>query len=139
MGTTIAAYYAVSAWSQVLIWPAKQVPHYKYGWKVTLFPFEAKSESKRSTDGFLPSLYSQVSIGLFVALLIGLFTLRIIDLRYIRPQNYRIAQEKKFREADEAREAEGLDSEGDVKEGFEPEEDDKRSTTVKVTSVDPQV
>lgn len=100
MGSTIAAYYAVSAWSQVLIWPAKQAPHYKYGWKV--------------------------SVGLFVALLIGLCTLRIIDLRYIRPQNYRIAQEKKIRAEDEVRAAEGYGSEGDVKEGYEAEEAENR-------------
>lgn len=135
MGTTIAAYYAISAWSQVLIWPAKQAPHYKYGWKVSR---DLESRSLELTTYQTGHSLSQVSVGLFVALIIGLFTLRIIDLRYIRPQNYRIAQEKKFREADEAREAE-LDSEGDVKEGFEPEEDNKRDATVKVAAVDPRV
>lgn len=93
MGSTIAAYYAVSAWSQVLIWPAKQAPHYKVGW--------------------------QVSVALFVCLLIGLVTLRIIDVRYIRPKNHRIAMEKKMAEEDAARQANGYDADDDVKEGYE--------------------
>jgi hypothetical protein len=54
----IALYYAVSAWSQVLIWPAKEAPHYKAGWKV--------------------------SIGLWVFVILMLFTLRYFDVRYIR-------------------------------------------------------
>ena len=85
----------ISSWSQVLIWPAKQAPHYKVGW--------------------------QVSVALFVCLLIGLVTLRIIDVRYIRPKNHRIAMEKKMAEEDAARS--GNMSEGDVKEGYEADVD----------------
>ncbi|KAL4794278.1 major facilitator superfamily domain-containing protein [Aspergillus venezuelensis] len=33
VGAAIAGYYAISAWSQVLVWPASQAPHYKYGWQ----------------------------------------------------------------------------------------------------------
>ncbi|KAK0198136.1 retrograde regulation protein 2 [Armillaria mellea] len=36
VGVAVAVYYAISAWSQVLVWPASQAPHYKYGWQVSL-------------------------------------------------------------------------------------------------------
>ncbi|KAK1224754.1 hypothetical protein PQX77_012326, partial [Marasmius sp. AFHP31] len=56
----IAIYYAISAWSQVLVWPASQAPHYKYGW--------------------------QTSIGLWI-LVIGMTgVLRYIDVKYLRPE-----------------------------------------------------
>ncbi|ODH26465.1 hypothetical protein ACO22_04595 [Paracoccidioides brasiliensis] len=32
VGVSVAGYYSISAWSQVLVWPASQMPHYKYGW-----------------------------------------------------------------------------------------------------------
>ncbi|EME43861.1 hypothetical protein DOTSEDRAFT_79811 [Dothistroma septosporum NZE10] len=33
VGVSVAGYYAISAWSQVLVWPASQAPYYKYGWQ----------------------------------------------------------------------------------------------------------
>ncbi|OJJ45108.1 hypothetical protein ASPZODRAFT_70368 [Penicilliopsis zonata CBS 506.65] len=33
VGVSVAGYYAVSAWSQVLLWPASQAPYYRYGWE----------------------------------------------------------------------------------------------------------
>ena len=35
-GGTIAIYYAFTSWSTVLIWPAKEAPHYKHGWQTSL-------------------------------------------------------------------------------------------------------
>ncbi|KJZ72111.1 hypothetical protein HIM_08484 [Hirsutella minnesotensis 3608] len=36
VGAAIAGYYAISAWSQVLVWPASQAPYYKYGWQTSI-------------------------------------------------------------------------------------------------------
>ncbi|KAM3515845.1 hypothetical protein MY11210_000616 [Beauveria gryllotalpidicola] len=33
VGASIAGYYSISAWSQVLLWPASQAPYYSYGWQ----------------------------------------------------------------------------------------------------------
>jgi MFS family permease len=35
-GVAVALYYAVSAWSQVLVWPASEAPYYRYGWQSSL-------------------------------------------------------------------------------------------------------
>lgn len=78
LGWSIAFYYAVGAWSNVLIWPADEAPHYKAGWKV--------------------------SIGLWILAAILLCTLRYIELRFIRPRNQRIAEEKAL---DQITESEG--------------------------------
>lgn len=33
VGVSVAGYYAVSAWSQVLVWPAAEAPNYRVGWE----------------------------------------------------------------------------------------------------------
>lgn len=68
LGFSIAFYYAVGAWSNVLIWPASQVPHYKYAW--------------------------QACIALWLFVIIELCVLRYAEIKYIRPKNRRIAEEK---------------------------------------------
>lgn len=60
VGVAIAAYYGISAWSQVLVWPAVQAPYYKYGW--------------------------QSSIALWVLVIIMTCALRYIDLKYLLPK-----------------------------------------------------
>lgn len=60
LGYSIAGYYAVAAWSQVLVWPASQAPYYKYAW--------------------------QVSIALWVLILVMTCALRYIDIRYLLPK-----------------------------------------------------
>ncbi|KAI1097621.1 putative allantoate permease [Jackrogersella minutella] len=60
VGVAVATYYAVSAWSQVLVWPAVQAPFYKYGW--------------------------QSSIALWVLVIIMTCALRYIDLKYLLPK-----------------------------------------------------
>lgn len=75
VGVAVAVYYAISAWSQVLVWPASQAPHYKYGW--------------------------QVSIGLWILVIIMTLTLRWIDMRYMLPK--RIAFAKKVKGTTETR------------------------------------
>lgn len=57
VGVTIAGYYAVAAWSQVLVWPASQAPYYKYGW--------------------------QSAIALWIVVIIMTCALRFIDVRYL--------------------------------------------------------
>ncbi|KAG7087667.1 hypothetical protein E1B28_013615 [Marasmius oreades] len=61
VGVAIAIYYAISAWSQVLVWPAVQAPHYKYGW--------------------------QTSIALWVLVIIMTFMLRWIDVKELFPKH----------------------------------------------------
>ncbi|KAH9897487.1 putative allantoate permease [Xylariomycetidae sp. FL2044] len=60
VGVAIATYYAVSAWSQVLVWPAVQAPYYKYGW--------------------------QSSIALWVLVIVMTCILRYIDIRHLLPK-----------------------------------------------------
>lgn len=68
LGFTIAFYYAVSAWSNVLIWPAGEAPHYSHAW--------------------------QSSIALWLVVILAACALRFLELRYIRPRNQRIAADK---------------------------------------------
>jgi len=60
VGVSVAGYYAISAWSQVLVWPASQAPLYKYGW--------------------------QSSIAIWIIVLVMTCTLRFIDVRYLHPK-----------------------------------------------------
>ncbi|PGG96121.1 hypothetical protein AJ79_09718 [Helicocarpus griseus UAMH5409] len=60
VGVSVAGYYAISAWSQVLVWPASQAPYYKYGW--------------------------QSALALLVLVIIMTCMLRFIDVRYLLPQ-----------------------------------------------------
>lgn len=60
VGVSVAGYYAISAWSQVLVWPASQAPYYKYGW--------------------------QSALALLVLVIIMTCTLRFIDVRYLLPK-----------------------------------------------------
>ncbi|KAH8651570.1 putative allantoate permease [Tricladium varicosporioides] len=57
VGVAVAGYYAVSSWSQVLVWPAKQAPYYKYGW--------------------------QSALALWVLVIIMTCALRVIDMKYM--------------------------------------------------------
>ncbi|KAJ5239122.1 Major facilitator superfamily domain general substrate transporter [Penicillium chermesinum] len=60
VGVAVAGYYAISAWSQVLVWPASQAPYYRYGW--------------------------QSSLALLVLVIIMTCALRYIDVRYLLPK-----------------------------------------------------
>lgn len=60
VGVSVAGYYAISAWSQVLVWPASQAPYYKYGW--------------------------QSALALLVLVIIMTCALRFIDVRYLLPK-----------------------------------------------------
>ncbi|KAJ5083447.1 allantoate permease [Penicillium angulare] len=60
VGVSVAGYYAISAWSQVLIWPASQAPYYKVGW--------------------------QSALALLVLLIIMTGVLRFIDVTYLLPE-----------------------------------------------------
>ncbi|RMY10578.1 hypothetical protein D0867_08349 [Hortaea werneckii] len=60
VGIAVAGYYAISAWSQVLVWPASQAPYYNYGW--------------------------QTSIALWVLVIGMTCTLRVIDIKYLLPK-----------------------------------------------------
>ncbi|KAJ5760323.1 Major facilitator superfamily domain general substrate transporter [Penicillium odoratum] len=60
VGVSVAGYYAISAWSQVLAWPASQAPYYKYGW--------------------------QSALALLVLVIVMTSLLRFIDVRYLLPK-----------------------------------------------------
>jgi len=60
VGVAVAGYYAISSWSQVLVWPATQAPYYKYGW--------------------------QSSIAIWIVVLTMTCVLRFVDVRYLRPK-----------------------------------------------------
>ncbi|CAG8360976.1 unnamed protein product [Penicillium salamii] len=60
VGVAVAGYYSISAWSQVLVWPASQAPYYKYGW--------------------------QSALALLVLVIIMTSILRFVDVRYLLPQ-----------------------------------------------------
>ncbi|KAF9264491.1 MFS general substrate transporter [Marasmius fiardii PR-910] len=66
VGVAIATYYAISAWSQVLVWPAVQAPHYKYGW--------------------------QTSIALWILVIGMTLGLRWIDVNYLLPRRLEFKQ-----------------------------------------------
>ncbi|KAK5952411.1 hypothetical protein OHC33_006454 [Knufia fluminis] len=66
VGVAVAGYYAVSAWSQVLVWPATQAPYYKYGW--------------------------QTCIALWVLIIAMTCTLRYIDVRWLMPKRVAAAE-----------------------------------------------
>ncbi|PVH72913.1 putative allantoate permease [Cadophora sp. DSE1049] len=67
VGVAIAGYYAIAAWSQVLVWPAVQAPFYKYGW--------------------------QSALALWVLVIIMTCTLRYIDTKYMLPKRLAYARE----------------------------------------------
>lgn len=58
VGIAVAGYYAISAWSQVLVWPAVQAPYYLYGW--------------------------QSALALLVLVVIMTCVLRYVDVKYLR-------------------------------------------------------
>ncbi|KAK3707336.1 hypothetical protein LTR37_012180 [Vermiconidia calcicola] len=60
VGVSVAFYYAISSWSQVLVWPASQAPHYKYGWESAL--------------------------ALWIMCIAMTCVLRFVDVRYLRPK-----------------------------------------------------
>ncbi|KAI9842551.1 MAG: hypothetical protein M1837_007064 [Sclerophora amabilis] len=60
VGVAVAGFYAVSAWSQVLVWPASEAPYYSYGW--------------------------QSSLALFILVIIMTCVLRFVDVRYLLPK-----------------------------------------------------
>ncbi|KAK4499541.1 hypothetical protein PRZ48_010057 [Zasmidium cellare] len=65
VGVSVAFYYAISAWSQVLVWPASQAPYYKYGW--------------------------QSCIAIWVLCITMTCVLRFIDVRYLLPKRLAFA------------------------------------------------
>ncbi|KAL3419931.1 major facilitator superfamily transporter [Phlyctema vagabunda] len=67
VGVAIAAYYAISAWSQVLVWPAVQAPYYKYGW--------------------------QSALACWVLVIIMTCMLRYIDIKWLLPERLAFAQQ----------------------------------------------
>lgn len=73
IGFGIAFFYAVGAWSNILVWPASTAPRFPTAWPTT--------------------------IGLIVMAICLLLFFRYVELKWIRPQNTRIAEEKAREEA----------------------------------------
>jgi MFS family permease len=76
VGVSVAAYYAISSWSQVLTWPASQAPHYKYGW--------------------------QSALALLVLLIIMTCTLRLIDVRFLKSKRIAFFESQEVPQVQEA-------------------------------------
>jgi MFS family permease len=76
VGVSVAAYYAISSWSQVLTWPASQSPHYKYGW--------------------------QSALALLVLLIIMTCTLRFIDIRFLKSKRIEFFESQEVPQVQEA-------------------------------------
>ncbi|EHY56776.1 MFS transporter PfmaC [Exophiala dermatitidis] len=66
VGVAVAFYYAISAWSQVLTWPASQAPYYKYGW--------------------------QSALALWALAVVMTCVLRYVDKRYLSPKRQAFAE-----------------------------------------------
>ncbi|CAC9892999.1 unnamed protein product, partial [Aureobasidium pullulans] len=60
VGTSVAGYYAVSAWSGILIWPASEAPYYRCGW--------------------------QTALSLWLVVIAMTCVLRFVDVRYLMPK-----------------------------------------------------
>ncbi|XHG06199.1 hypothetical protein AWENTII_009401 [Aspergillus wentii] len=84
VGVAVAGYYAISAWSQVLAWPASQAPYYRYGW--------------------------QSALALLVLVIIMTCVLRFIDVRYYAPK--RVAFRAEI-EGENVRDEEDEDGDGE--------------------------
>lgn len=76
VGISVALYYAISAWSQVLVWPASEAPYYSYGW--------------------------QTGLALLVLVIIMTCTLHYIDVRILLPRRiaFRAALDQAAEDAD---------------------------------------
>ncbi|WVW80531.1 hypothetical protein I302_102516 [Kwoniella bestiolae CBS 10118] len=98
----ISFYYAINAWSNPLIYPAKEAPHYKHGWGV--------------------------SLGLYCSVVCIILALRTYDIKVIRPRNYRarLALEQEYLESVSAAQAVLNDEEF----GASTLDKDKQGTTV---------
>ncbi|SMR51231.1 unnamed protein product [Zymoseptoria tritici ST99CH_1E4] len=66
VGVAIATYYAIGAWSQVLVWPASQAPYYKFGW--------------------------QSALAIWVLCIAMTIALRYIDVRWMMPKRLAFAE-----------------------------------------------
>lgn len=63
VGVAIAGYYAISAWSQVLVWPATQAPYCKFFSSAQTHNDHGSDPKQTSTHGsqLLPSVFSSLS------------------------------------------------------------------------------
>ncbi|KAF5366767.1 hypothetical protein D9758_006492 [Tetrapyrgos nigripes] len=89
VGVSIALYYAISSWSQVLIWPAVEAPHYRVGW--------------------------QSSIALWVLVIMMTVLLRYIDVKWMLPQRL-VFKEQKEQEAAAMADEPSLEKEKDAED-----------------------
>nr|XP_018259887.1 uncharacterized protein I303_07959 [Kwoniella dejecticola CBS 10117]OBR82045.1 hypothetical protein I303_07959 [Kwoniella dejecticola CBS 10117] len=68
IGCCTATWYAVNSWANVLIWPAKEAPHWRVGWKLT--------------------------VGMWLSVMFELWLIWLVDMKYVRPRNQKIGQEQ---------------------------------------------
>jgi hypothetical protein len=80
VGVAVAGYYAISAWSQVLVWPATQAPYCK-DINVSL---GRTIGAERANDPPCVDKYGwQTSIALWILVIGMTCILRFIDVRYL--------------------------------------------------------
>ncbi|KAI5202386.1 major facilitator superfamily transporter [Aureobasidium subglaciale] len=85
VGTSVAGYYAVSAWSGILIWPAKEAPYYKCGWETAL--------------------------SLWLVVICMTCVLRFVDVRYLMPKREAFVETL---HGDAVQDSEAASEQGDV-------------------------
>jgi hypothetical protein len=78
VGVAVAGYYAISSWSQVLVWPATQAPYCK--------SFVSTLTLLRTLTRRIDKYGWQSSIAIWIVVLTMTCVLRFIDVRYLRPK-----------------------------------------------------
>lgn len=108
VGVAVASYYAVSAWSQILVWPAVQAPYYKYGW--------------------------QSCIALWILIIGMTIALRYVDVKFLMPNRAKFAEQLHGEAIERAATMESTEDDGIVAakaRALEREGDDVKITSAK--------
>jgi hypothetical protein len=82
LGYAIAGYYAIGAWSQVLVWPASQAPYCERREPGLKFTFRKRMRELKLIV-FADKYAWQVSIALWILVIIMTSVLRYVDVRYL--------------------------------------------------------
>lgn len=80
VGVAVAGYYAISSWSQVLVWPATQAPYCKS------FALTNVDSASHADTGTTDKYGWQSSIAIWIVVLTMTCVLRFVDVRYLRPK-----------------------------------------------------
>ena len=91
VGMSVAGYYAFSAWSNILIWPAKEAPYYRHGW--------------------------QAALGLWILVIVMTCILRFVDVKWLMPRREAFKEALQEARAQEGVVVDGVDNDTDGLKG----------------------